>query len=217
MVYIQSVLHTPSPHSSTRYNPDCYFIRYPISSFFLLFPQETLRNAGFFVFPGKKGTMEAMKMSLRRAFYEDGLEIHRTFFPQDSWADFHSRFFHWISGQVENRSIYLLAEQDGVLVGQGQLHFYRRDRAEIANVCVAAAYRRQGFGTTLINRLIQEAQNRPCGLIELCVTVENQSAQALYRRLGFTVSHSFVTPDGELALVMEKTVSQATEPFLAGV
>jgi ribosomal protein S18 acetylase RimI-like enzyme len=207
MVYIWSVLHTPSHDSSTRYNPDYHLIRYSISSFFLLFPQKTLPNAGFFVFPSKTGTMEAMKIRLRRAIYEDAPEIHPTFFPHESWLDFHSRFFHWISGQVENRIVYLLAEQDGVLVGQGQLHFYRRDRAEIANVCVAAAYQRQGIGTTIINHLFQEAQTRPCQKIELCVAENNHAAQALYRQLGFVVVGSIVTLQDGLALVMAKQLA----------
>lgn len=151
--------------------------------------------------------MDAMEICLRRAVYEDAPEIYHTFFANDSWSDFHSRFFHWISGQVENRIIYLLAEQDGVLAGQGQLHFFRRDRAEIANVCVAAAFQRQGVGTAIISQLLQEAQARPCLKIELCVAENNQAAQSLYRQLGFEVVSSIVTLQDGLAFVMAKELA----------
>ena len=206
MIYMVSVLHAPSYHSPTRYNPNYHLIRYPISSFFLLFPQETLHNAGFFVFPTKPGTMEPMNTCLRQAVLDDGPTVHSHLFAEEPWKQFYPRFFSWITRQEQNRLFYLLVKQDDNLVGQGQLHFSRRHQAEIANVCIAAAYRRQGFGTTIINQLIQEAQTRQCALIELCVTEENQAAQTLYQKLGFAVSRSLFTPHGELALVMSKAL-----------
>jgi len=161
--------------------------------------------------------MEPMSICLRQAVLADGVTIHACFGATEPWEQFQTRYSHWMHQQEQNRLFYLLLEQDEQLVGQGQLHFWPRYRAEIAYVAVAAAYRRQGFGTILLNRLIQEAQARSCRQLELCVTTENHPAQALYRQLGFTVSHGFRTPSGEPALVMETSFAPVAKTLFTGV
>lgn len=160
--------------------------------------------------------MEPMSICLRQAVFADGATLHTCFGATEPWDQFQPRFSRWMHQQERNCLFYLVLERDGQVVGQGQLHFRSRHRAEIANVMVAAAYRRQGYGTLLVHRLIQEAQSRSHNLVELCVAAENHPAQALYRQLGFAVARAFITPRGESALVMKTVFSQENKPLLAG-
>jgi ribosomal-protein-alanine N-acetyltransferase len=56
---------------------------------------------------------------------------------------------------------------------------------ELENIVVAEESRRRGIGSRLLGKLINEARSRNGSAIYLEVRQSNQSARALYRKLGF--------------------------------
>lgn len=76
---------------------------------------------------------------------------------------------------------------------------------DIHNLAVHPACRRQGIGRSLLSLTIGEARNRELSRITLEVRRSNESAQSLYRSLGFEargVRRGYYLDDGEDALVM---------------
>ena len=81
-------------------------------------------------------------------------------------------------------TVFLTAEEDGVVLGYAGM-YVSLDEAEITNVAVAAAHRRRGVGTLLVNRLKEEAKKRGIVKIALEVRTSNRSARRLYEQCGF--------------------------------
>ncbi len=57
---------------------------------------------------------------------------------------------------------------------------------ELHTICVAPEHQRQGIGTTITRRIIDEARLQNCGVV-LSVLKANHAARSLYERLGFVV------------------------------
>src|SRR2546422_9460552 len=53
---------------------------------------------------------------------------------------------------------FLVAEEDGKVVGCGALKFYAADLAEIRSLCVAPGLESRGLGRALTERLLSEAE-----------------------------------------------------------
>lgn len=81
-------------------------------------------------------------------------------------------------------SYWLIAEVDGKVVGyigsQSVL-----DAADMMNLAVAPAYRRQGIGESLVNALVAYLQQKGIIALLLEVRASNDPAIALYKYLGF--------------------------------
>jgi RimJ/RimL family protein N-acetyltransferase len=90
---------------------------------------------------------------------------------------------------ANDHEILLLAEQDDDIVGNIDFHIGDRRRIKHTGefgMGVAAAHRRRGVGTVLLERMIQWAQSMPqIERIELRVISTNVPAISLYRTLGF--------------------------------
>lgn len=70
------------------------------------------------------------------------------------------------------------------LIAYGQVTLWLR-AAEISDLMVAAPYRSQGIGTTMIQYLVRVARDMHASKVEIGAMMENTRALALYRRLGF--------------------------------
>jgi RimJ/RimL family protein N-acetyltransferase len=96
----------------------------------------------------------------------------------------------WIGGMLESpREILILAETHGVIVGN--IDFHAGDRRRVAHVGelgmgMLPSWRSRGFGTLLLNRLIQWAEQVPqLEKINLSVIATNARAIGLDRKSGF--------------------------------
>jgi ribosomal-protein-alanine N-acetyltransferase len=104
---------------------------------------------------------------------------------------------------------YLVAEEDGdgtpAVVGYGGLIAYD-DEAHIATLGVAKERQGEGIGARLLDELLAEADRRsPVVLLE--VRADNEVAQGLYRRRGFTQigrRRGYYQPSGDDAVVMKR-------------
>lgn len=79
---------------------------------------------------------------------------------------------------------YVVAREDGVVVGYGGLMF-ALDDAHITNIAVDRKRQRSGVGTRVLAELAWVAIERGCQALTLEVRDSNMAAQGLYRTFGF--------------------------------
>jgi ribosomal-protein-alanine N-acetyltransferase len=104
---------------------------------------------------------------------------------------------------------YLVAEDETGVVGYAGLIAYP-DEAHVATIGVTGARQGEGVGALLLDALLAEADRRsPVVLLE--VRADNEHAQGLYRRRGFTEvgrRRGYYQPSGADAVVMKREVSR---------
>ena len=100
---------------------------------------------------------------------------------------------------------YLVADDAGVITGYGGLLAQAGGQADVLTLAVAEDRWGQGIGGALLDGLLAEADRRGCTEIFLEVRVDNDRAQRLYRRRGFTdigIRRGYYQPSNTDALVM---------------
>jgi GNAT superfamily N-acetyltransferase len=102
----------------------------------------------------------------------------------------------------------ILAELTGQTVGFALfLHnystFLTKPGIYLEDLFVLPAYRRQGIGKALLNKLAQIAVERDCGRLEWSVLDWNEPAIAFYRRMG-----ADVLPDWRICRVTGEALTQ---------
>jgi ribosomal protein S18 acetylase RimI-like enzyme len=80
-------------------------------------------------------------------------------------------------------SFYLVAWEDGEPVGHA--HLALTDPPELQDVSVLETARRRGVASALTRAAEREAAERGHAQLTLTVGIDNQAAQALYRKLGY--------------------------------
>lgn len=69
------------------------------------------------------------------------------------------------------------------------LTFQGSTRLLIEGVRIAKAYRNQGYGSIMIQEVLEIAKSKECTLIELTTNKSRKKAQSFYKKLGFEPSH----------------------------
>ncbi|MFB6346493.1 MAG: ribosomal protein S18-alanine N-acetyltransferase [bacterium] len=107
-------------------------------------------------------------------------------------------------------SYFYVMEDDNSIVGH--LGLWRRDdHVHVTTLAVRSDHRRQGVGTSLINRVREDFPDRD---ITLEVRKSNDTAQQFYKKLGFQVTGrrpDYYTNNGEDAIVMSLSSSSNRE------
>jgi len=115
---------------------------------------------------------------------------------------------------------YLVADDEGVVTGYGGLLAQAGGQADVLTLAVAAGRWGEGIGSALLDGLLAEADRRGCTEIFLEVRVDNDRAQRLYRRRGFTdigIRRGYYQPSNTDALVMRLvTAAPDRRPRLLG-
>jgi ribosomal-protein-alanine N-acetyltransferase len=115
---------------------------------------------------------------------------------------------------------YLVADDGGVVAGYGGLLAQAGGQADVLTLAVAADRWGEGIGSALLDGLLAEAARRGCTEIFLEVRVDNDRAQRLYRRRGFTdigIRRGYYQPSNTDALVMRLvTAAPDRRPRLRG-
>jgi ribosomal-protein-alanine N-acetyltransferase len=129
------------------------------------------------------------------------LELEEELFAPDTWTD---AMYRDELTRTDTRS-YLVAEEDERVVGYAGLIAYD-DEAHVSTIGVATDRQGQGIGALLLDALLAEADRRsPVVLLE--VRADNELAQSLYRRRGFTEigrRRGYYQPSGADAVVMKR-------------
>ena len=112
-----------------------------------------------------------------------------------------------IASELTNEySLWLVEERDGVAVAYVGSQSCPPE-ADVMNVAVAPAFRRQGIGEGLMVALMDALRDKGMESLTLEVRASNSPAIALYDRLGFTEvgrRPNYYTDPGEDALIMRK-------------
>jgi ribosomal-protein-alanine N-acetyltransferase len=112
---------------------------------------------------------------------EQVLPIERQLFAPEPWTAHH---FWSELGQTDTRH-YVVAVEDGEPVGYAGLCDYP-DEAFVQTMAVAPGHQGRGLGATLLQELLAEAERRRKSPVLLEVRADNEPAQRLYARHGFT-------------------------------
>ncbi|MGY1591573.1 ribosomal protein S18-alanine N-acetyltransferase [Geodermatophilus sp. SYSU D00708] len=132
------------------------------------------------------------------------LELEEELFAPDTWT---AAMYRDELSRTDTR-YYLVAEDGDRLVGYAGLIAYD-DEAHVATIGVAADRQGEGIGAQLLDALLEEADRRsPVVLLE--VRADNEVAQGLYRRRGFTEigrRRGYYQPSGTDAVVMKREKS----------
>ena len=126
------------------------------------------------------------------AFYplslSDAAVLQAACWPELSLVEAETRVKRFTTLQEKNRAFCIVARRDSEVVGFGQLvrwvHSY-----EICDLIVPEAYRGQGIGSALIQRLTKIAGENNIPTVEIGGALSNPRALTLYRRLGFEEAH----------------------------
>jgi ribosomal-protein-alanine N-acetyltransferase len=129
------------------------------------------------------------------------IELEFDLFGEEAWS---RQMLVGELGQQPASRYYLVAEDDGVIVGYAGL-LAAGGQADVLTIAVASDRWGQGIGTALLERLLTEAADRGSTEVFLEVRADNTRAQRLYRWRGFTdvgVRHAYYQPSGTDAIVM---------------
>jgi len=131
------------------------------------------------------------------------LALEEELFAPDTWT---AAMYRDELARTDTRH-YLVAEDtvSGEVVGYAGLIAYD-DEAHVATIGVAGKRQGEGIGSLLLDSLLVEADRRsPVVLLE--VRADNEVAQGLYRRRGFTEigrRRGYYQPSGADAVVMKR-------------
>jgi ribosomal-protein-alanine N-acetyltransferase len=131
------------------------------------------------------------------------MRLEEELFAPDTWS---AAMYRDELSRTDTRH-YLVAVDDpgGAVVGYAGLIAYR-DEAHVATIGVTRARQGEGIGALLLDALLAEADRRsPVVLLE--VRADNELAQGLYRRRGFTEAgrrRGYYQPSGADAVVMRR-------------
>jgi ribosomal-protein-alanine N-acetyltransferase len=139
---------------------------------------------------------------------EPAMVIERELFGDEAWTD----TMFWSELAQRDTRLYLVAdgETEGSLTAYAGLCAYPPHEAYIQTIAVTEAAQGGGIGTALLTRLIDEATGRGVTHLDLEVRADNETAQRLYRKHGFTqtgVRRRYYQPSGTDAIVMRKELT----------
>jgi ribosomal-protein-alanine N-acetyltransferase len=129
------------------------------------------------------------------------LRLEEELFAPDTWT---AAMYRDELSRPDTR-VYLVAEDEDAMVGYAGLIAYD-DEAHVSTIAVAQSRQGEGIGSRLLDALLAEADRRsPVVILE--VRADNELAQGLYRRRGFTEigrRRGYYQPSGTDAVVMRR-------------
>jgi ribosomal-protein-alanine N-acetyltransferase len=136
---------------------------------------------------------------------EAATTIEQDLFP-DAWTT--ETFWAELAGVPETR-YYVVADIESKVVGYAGM-FFGGNQADVQTLAVASAQQGTGLGSLLLEDLLKEADRRGCRDALLEVRADNEPAQRLYERHGFTrisVRRGYYQPGSVDGLVLRRRSS----------
>ena len=124
-------------------------------------------------------------MEIRHATAADLPEIRRMEERASTAAHWNAAQYDALFANDAPRRIALVARDDLQLIGFLFARFLAGEW-EIENIVVDAPHKKRGIGTTLVRRLLSEAQAAGAASAILEVRESNAAARRLYEKIGFT-------------------------------
>jgi [ribosomal protein S18]-alanine N-acetyltransferase len=136
------------------------------------------------------------------------MALERELFPEDAWTP---DMFTTDLSEPGARSRYLVAVDEGVLIGYAGMLFTGGPEADVLTLAVSPVRWGGGIGTALLEALLDQARERACSEVFLEVRADNPRARGLYLRHGFVevgVRKAYYQPSGTDAIVMRKDLNK---------
>jgi [ribosomal protein S18]-alanine N-acetyltransferase len=151
---------------------------------------------------------------LRQATIDDAatmVEIERIIYGKAPWNE-----AAFISDIKRSDRLYVVMQTAlGRIVALVGLSLHpRTGDGHITNIAVSPSYQGRGMGTFLMRAMIAVALAHGMKSVSLEVRIENQGAQRLYHRLGFSIyqqKHHYYFPDGGDAYEMKMKLTRMGE------
>ncbi|MBY3555290.1 ribosomal protein S18-alanine N-acetyltransferase [Modestobacter lapidis] len=132
------------------------------------------------------------------------LAMEEELFAPDTWT---AAMYRDELHRTDSRHYLVAVDEAGALIGYAGLIAYPEE-AHIATIGVTATAQGQGVGARLLDTLLAEADTRS-QVVLLEVRADNEVAQGLYRRRGFTEigrRRGYYQPSNTDAVVMSREV-----------
>jgi ribosomal-protein-alanine N-acetyltransferase len=132
------------------------------------------------------------------------LAMEEELFAPDTWT---AAMYQDELARPDTRHYLVAVDADGAVVGYAGLIAYPEE-AHIATIGVTGTRQGEGIGARLLDTLLAEADSRS-QVVLLEVRADNEVAQGLYRRRGFTEigrRRGYYQPSGTDAVVMSREV-----------
>jgi [ribosomal protein S18]-alanine N-acetyltransferase len=132
------------------------------------------------------------------------LAMEEELFSPDTWT---AAMYRDELARTDTRHYLVAVDEAGAVVGYAGLIAYPEE-AHIATIGVTASAQGQGIGAELLDTLLTEADTRS-RVVLLEVRADNEVAQGLYRRRGFTEigrRRGYYQPSNTDAVVMSREV-----------
>jgi amino-acid N-acetyltransferase len=126
-------------------------------------------------------------MRTREAILPDAEQIHRLISAHFESGTLLPRTFAEI---CENVRDFVVAEDNGEIVGCGALHLYGQHLAEIRSIMVHAAHQRKGAGILLVKALLRQAKKHHVSCVCLFTRIPE-----FFLPLGFSLANREDIPD----------------------
>lgn len=105
----------------------------------------------------------------------------------------HDEFISFINDHAEDKDCHILvAEADKNIVGycvaliRPCIGSHIQRYGHICNLCVSSKYQNKGIGKKLSKETLDWFQQNGISHVEVCVAIENNSAEKFYAKMGFT-------------------------------
>lgn len=129
-------------------------------------------------------------ISIRPARLSDVDALHAGCWPNRSFTTVYELVHRAERAAAEHRGLALVVTgAENQVCGYGQIMAWP-SCAEISDMVIMEPYRGLGYGTALIQALVDAGQKMGMDEIEIGAAVNNPRAAVLYRRLGFQDSHT---------------------------
>lgn len=155
--------------------------------------------------------MTALLRPMTEADLPAVLAVEEELFGEEAWS---SQMLATELGVLPDRC-YLVAEDGGALCGYAGLFAPAGGQADVLTLAVALEHWGRGIGSRLLEALLAEAARRGCQEVFLEVRVDNDRAQRLYLRRGFTrigLRRGYYQPSGTDAVVMRLALETPARP-----
>ena len=140
------------------------------------------------------------------------MPLERELFGHEAWLE------RSMLAELENPNTYYLGIFDSGLIGYAGLSTIPASFAsDIQTIGISPSRQGQGFGRSLMEKLIAKAKSQGSESVFLEVRADNEGAIALYRSLGFEqidLRKRYYQPSGTDALVMQLKIRQ---PIVLGI
>ncbi|MGZ4210757.1 MAG: N-acetyltransferase family protein [Actinomycetota bacterium] len=118
---------------------------------------------------------------------DDVASLHRNCFPRSTDDDVHRLVEASLRGMLDDRSIHLVADDDGEIVGTVELAILgarARHRGQLSRFVVAESHRGRGMARALLARVLDESERLGIEMIDASARA-GTSAEDVFRKLGF--------------------------------